>query len=78
MVGMAKPRLNGTRVMPGIRQRIPAAVPQHVRMDRDGRPARNSATIPFACSTTASQRASSCPQAGLSGFFSMRYLTRLR
>jgi hypothetical protein len=32
---MAKPRLNGTRVMPGIRQRIPAAVPQHVRMDRE-------------------------------------------
>jgi hypothetical protein len=32
---MAKPRLNGPRVMASIRQRIPAAVPQHVRVDRE-------------------------------------------
>jgi hypothetical protein len=34
-VGMAQPRLDGSRVMPSVRQRIPAAVAQHVRMDRE-------------------------------------------
>ena len=74
---MAKPRLNGPRVMPSVRQRIPAAMPQHMCMDRNSActELRNDGLRVLDDGQPAGLKLT---PSGTVGFFAMRCLTRLR